>query len=99
MADTTTQWKTPPELGKVQDTALPTARLAPQAIAAAVTMATAEPERVPLVIVHHTVQCTTVENIAIAVQMAKLCTQNLKEDQDLSNMTLRQSILLFNNCY
>ena len=87
---------TPPELGKVQDTALPTAHLAPQAIAAVVTMATAELGRVCQVTVHHTVQrlalqCTTVANIVIAVQMVRLCIQNLREDLDLSNTTLRQS--------
>ena len=95
---------------KVQDIAppiaLPTARLAPppQAIsmvaAAVVTTATAElGGRVHRGIVHPTVQrpalqCTAVENMAMAAQqMAILCIQNLKEaDQDLSNRTLRQSI-------
>lgn len=103
-----TQWKTPPvELGaKVWDIAPPTAHLTPpQAIVAAavVTMATAEVgARVRRVIVHRTVRqlaipCTTVENTVIAVQMVRLCTRNPKEDQDLSNMTLRQSIIRFLN--
>lgn len=106
MAGTITQWKTPPvELGaKVRDIAPPTAHLTPpQAIVAAavVTMATAEVgARVRWVIVHRTVrqlaiQCTTVENTVIAVQMVRLCTRNPKEDRDLSNMTLRQSIIRF----
>ena len=100
MADMITQWKTPPERAKVQDIAPPTAHLAPQAIAAVVTMATVELGRVCQVTVRPTVQqlaalCTTVESIVIAVQMVKLFTQNPREDLVLSNMTLRQSILRF----
>ena len=106
MAATITQWKTPPaEWGaKVLDTAPPiappTAHLAPPPQAMVVTMATAElGGRVHRVIVHPTVQqpalqCTAVENMAMAVQQTVIsCTQNPREvDQDLSSRTLRQSI-------
>ena len=110
MAATITQWKTPlAEWGaKALDTAPPiappTAHPAPPpqatVVAAVVTMATAElGGRVRRVIVHPTVQrpalqCTAVENMAMAVrQTVILCTQNLREaDLDLSSRTLRQSI-------